>query len=123
MCCIIAALTREHDGWKQACLRTSGERSRVQCLVPARSAGARHWTESAPRFLTMKSPGTMRITGRHRSAAEMPVRVNALVGPVIHVIQKVSAILINHNPFNSSMKSIIELQKTSNSGFPAGKEN
>ena len=35
---IIAALTREHGGWEQACLRTSGERSRVQCLVPARSA-------------------------------------------------------------------------------------
>ena len=29
---------REHDGWEQACLRTSDERSRVQCLVPARGA-------------------------------------------------------------------------------------
>ena len=35
---LIAALTREHGGWEQACLRTSGERSRVQCLVPARGA-------------------------------------------------------------------------------------
>ena len=35
---LIAALTREHGGWQQACLRTSGERSRVQCLVPARPA-------------------------------------------------------------------------------------
>jgi len=34
----IAALTREHGGWQQACLRTSDERSRVQCLVPARGA-------------------------------------------------------------------------------------
>ena len=35
---IIAALTREHGGWEQARLRTSDERSRVQCLVPARGA-------------------------------------------------------------------------------------
>ena len=35
---IIAALTREHGGWQQACLRKSDERSRVQCLVPARGA-------------------------------------------------------------------------------------
>jgi hypothetical protein len=35
---LIAALTREHGGWEQACLRTSDERSRVQCLVPARGA-------------------------------------------------------------------------------------
>jgi hypothetical protein len=35
---IIAALTREHDGWEQACLRTYGERSRVKCLVLARPA-------------------------------------------------------------------------------------
>ena len=34
----IAALTREHGGWEQARLRTSDERSRVQCLVPARGA-------------------------------------------------------------------------------------
>jgi hypothetical protein len=35
-----AALTREHDGWEQAAgLITAGARSRVQCLVPARSAG------------------------------------------------------------------------------------
>ena len=26
---LIAALTREHDGWEQACLRTSSERSRT----------------------------------------------------------------------------------------------
>ena len=36
--CLIAALTREHGGWEQACLRTSDERRRVQCLVPARGA-------------------------------------------------------------------------------------
>ena len=37
--CIIAALTREHDGWGQAAgLITAGARSRVQCLVPARGA-------------------------------------------------------------------------------------
>ena len=35
---LIAALTREHGGWEQAGLRTSDERSRVQCLVPARGA-------------------------------------------------------------------------------------
>jgi len=35
---LIAALTREHGGWEQARLRTSDERSRVQCLVPARGA-------------------------------------------------------------------------------------
>jgi hypothetical protein len=35
---IIAALTREHGGWEQACLRTTDARSRVQCLVPARGA-------------------------------------------------------------------------------------
>ena len=35
---LIAALTREHGGWEQASLRTSDERSRVQCLVPARGA-------------------------------------------------------------------------------------
>jgi len=28
----IAALTREHDGWEQARLRTSGERSRDKVL-------------------------------------------------------------------------------------------
>jgi hypothetical protein len=35
---LIAALTREHGGWEQACLRTTDARSRVQCLVPARGA-------------------------------------------------------------------------------------
>jgi len=35
---IIAALTREHGGWEQACLRTSDKRSRVKCLVLARLA-------------------------------------------------------------------------------------
>jgi hypothetical protein len=35
---LIAALTREHGVWPQACLRTCDERSRVQCLVPARGA-------------------------------------------------------------------------------------
>ena len=34
----IAALTREHGGWEQACLRTTDARSRVQCLVTARGA-------------------------------------------------------------------------------------
>ncbi len=54
----IAALTREHGGWEQARLRASDERSRVQCLVPAQGAGARHWTKSAPRFPATQSPGT-----------------------------------------------------------------
>jgi len=35
---LIAALTREHGGGEQARLRTADERSRVQCLVPARGA-------------------------------------------------------------------------------------
>ncbi|MBU1706117.1 hypothetical protein KKG19_05340, partial [Patescibacteria group bacterium] len=46
---LIAALTREHGGWEQARLRTSDERSRVKCLVPAQGTGARHLTKSAPR--------------------------------------------------------------------------
>jgi len=37
----IAALTREHGGWEQARLRTSDERSRVKCLVPAQGDGTR----------------------------------------------------------------------------------
>ena len=61
----IAALTREHGGWEQACLRTSDERSRVQCLVPARSDGARHWTKAAPRFPATESPGTTRTPVRN----------------------------------------------------------
>jgi len=47
---LIAALTREHDGWAQACLRTGSERSRVECLVLPRLRGrAWHSTKSAPR--------------------------------------------------------------------------
>jgi hypothetical protein len=49
---LIAALTHEHDGWEQGCLRTSGERSRAQCLVLSRlRGGTRYLTESAPRFM------------------------------------------------------------------------
>jgi hypothetical protein len=46
-----AALTREHDVWEQACLRTYSARSRVECLVlPRLRGGARYLTKSAPRF-------------------------------------------------------------------------
>jgi len=56
---IIAGLTREQDGWEQAGgLITSGARSRVKWLVPARSDGARRLTESAPRFPAAEPPGT-----------------------------------------------------------------
>jgi len=55
---LIASLTREHGGWEQGCLRIADERSRGQRLVPAQGAGAKHWTESAPRFPATKSPGT-----------------------------------------------------------------
>jgi len=61
---IIAALTREHGGWEQAAgLITADARSRVKCLVPARSDGARHLTKSGPRFPATKSPGTLSISG------------------------------------------------------------
>jgi len=60
---IIAALTREHGGWEQARLRTSDERSRVKCLVPAQGAGARHLAKSAPRFRATQSRGTMKLSG------------------------------------------------------------
>jgi len=48
---IRGALTHEHDGWEQACLRTSGEQRWVKCLVLPRLRGrTRHLTESEPRF-------------------------------------------------------------------------
>ena len=61
---LIAALTREHGGWEQARLRTSDERSRVQCLVPAR--GARRGkvldevSAAIPRDAVARNDGTQR---------------------------------------------------------------
>jgi hypothetical protein len=52
----IAALTREHDGWKQACLRTSGERScRERISSAARlNRGRVGWSDWLGKLFTNK---------------------------------------------------------------------
>ena len=68
--------------------RTSDERSRVQCLVPARSAGARHWTKSAPRFPATESPGTERHHWRCAAVCAAPECMPLLCGDLHLFVQK-----------------------------------